>query len=204
MNVNTSMASLTAAAALVLAGTAATAAPMTLNLQGSVTGYEYIDLSANLPTGTAVSLSLTFNDTFSDGSYNFSDDLGPVRGTMTVGSASFSLDGYDPYSYKGGFAGFPLEWVMPRFTGTGPALGGGAFFGLFALITPALTLADDLLLGYGFTTAYPDGFTITNYGYARIGATQYSITPANPVPVPATLPLVALALLAAGWVRRRA
>lgn len=203
MNVMNPMARLTAAAALTLAATAATASPVTLNLQGTVTGYEYIDLGATLPTGAAVSLSLTFDDTFSDGSYDFGDDLGPVSGSMTVGSASFSFDGYDPYSYKGGFAGFPLEWVMPRFTGTGPVLGGGAFYGLFALITPALTLADDLLLGYGFTTAYPDGFTITNFGYARIGATQYSITPAHAVPVPATLSLVALALLAAGWARRR-
>lgn len=204
MNLKTWTTRLVTTAALALAGLAAQAAPMTLNLHGTVTGYEFLDLSAGLPTGAAVNLSLTFNDTFSDGSYDFGDDLGPVSGSMTVGGASFSFNDYVPYSYQGGFGGFPLSWVMPRFTGTGPALGTGDFFGLFAQITPALTLAGDLLLGYGFTTAYPDGITITNYGYARITADSYSFTPANAVPAPATLSLVMLALVAAGWARRRA
>lgn len=199
------MAALAVAATLALAGMTATAAPVTLRLQGTVTGYEFIDLGpSGLPTGAAVNLSLTFNETFSDGSYDFSDDLGPVSGSMTVGSASFAFNGFDPYSYKGGFAGFPLEWVYPRFKGTGPALGTGEFYGLFAQITPALTLVDDLLLGYGFTTTFQDGSSATNFGYARITPGTYSITPANAVPAPATLSLVALSLAAAGWVRRRA
>lgn len=187
-----------------LAPLAAQAAPVTLTLQGHVTGYDYIDLSAHLPVGAAVNLSLSFNETFSDGSYDFGDNLGPVSGSMSVGSAAFTFDGYVPYSYFGGFGGFALEWVTPRFTGTGPMLGGGDLFGLFASFTPGLTLEGELRLGYGFTTAFPDGFTITNFGYARIAADSYSITPAATVPAPATLALAVTALLAAGWSRRRA
>lgn len=195
---------LCAMAVAVLAACApAQAAPVTLNFQGHVTGYDFIDLGAWLPLGAAVSLSLTFNETFSDGSYDFSDALGPVSGSMSVGSASFVFNGYEAYSYQGGFGGFPLAWVMPRFVGNGPVLGGGDLFGLFAQITPALTLVDDLRLGYGFTTVYPDGISITNYGYAKLTADHYTITPTPGVPAPATLVLAATALLAAGAARRR-
>lgn len=204
MNLWKVLARIATAAAVAMASATAPAAPVTLTLQGSVTGYDYIDLgTVGIANGSAVSLSLTFNETWSDGSYDFSDALGPVSGSMTVGSNSFTFDGYVPFSYQGGFAGFSLDWVMPQFTGSGPTLGGGDFFGLFAQITPDLTLVSDLRLGYGFTTVYPDGITVTNYGYARIGADSYSITPAGQVPVPATLSLVMTALLAAGWTRRR-
>lgn len=194
---------LAASSALALACAAAPAAPVTLSLQGTVTGYDYIDLSAHLPTGAAVNLTLNFNDTFSDGSYNFSDNLGPVSGQMTVGAESFVFNGFVPFSYQGDLTGTQLNWVMPQFTGSGPVLGGGDFFGLFARMTPSLTLADDMQLGYGFTTRYPDGFTATSYGYARIHADSYSFTPTVQVPTPATAPLVLMALMLAGVVRRR-
>ena len=194
---------LAASSALALACAAAPAAPVTLSLQGTVTGYDYIDLSSGLPVGAAVNLTLNFNETFSDGSYDFSDNLGPVSGQMSVGGANYVFDDVVPFSYQGGFGGFALGWVMPRFTGTGPVLDGGDFFGLFAQITPGLTLADDLRLGYGFTTRYPDGLTVTNYGYAHIRADSYSFTPTVQVPTPATLPLVRAALLAVGLVRSR-
>lgn len=195
-----------ALAILALAGATATAtaAPVTLSLSSTVVGYEFIDLAAFLPVGAPVTLSLTFNETFSDGTYDFSDALGPVSGSMTVGSASFTFNGFDAYSYKGGFAGFPLDWVMPRFTGTGPTLGGGELYGLFAQITPGLTLDGELRLGYGFTTTFPDGFSITNFGYARIAPGQYSIAPAHAVPAPSTVLLTLLALAAAGGLQRRA
>lgn len=195
-----------ALAILALAGATATAtaAPVTLSLSSTVVGYEFIDLGAFLPVGAPVTLSLTFNETFSDGTYDFSDALGPVTGSMTVGSNSFTFDGVTPFSYQGGFAAFPLDWVMPQFTGTGPTLGGGELYGLFAQITPGLTLDGELRLGYGFPTTFPDGFTITNFGYARIAAGQYSITPAHAVPAPSTALLALLALAAAGALRHRA
>ncbi len=193
-----------AAAALALSAAAADAALVTLTLQGTVTGYDYIDLgTVGMANGSSVSLSLTFNETWSDSSYGFSDTLGPVSGSMTVGTHGFNFSGATPFSYSYDLDTGDVVWVMPRFTGTGPTLGGGDFFGVFAQFSPALTLLSDLRLGYGFTTTDPDGFTITNYGYARITADSYSITPANVVPAPATLSLVMLALVAAGWTGAR-
>ncbi len=207
MNLWNVLARLAAAAAVALASATAPAAPVTLTLQGTVTGYDYIDLSTvGIANGSSVSLSLTFNETWSDSSYSFGDSLGPVSGSMTVGAHSFSFTGADPFSYSYDLGTGDVNWVQPKFTGTGPVLGGGDFFGVFAQFSPALTLLSDLRLGYGFTTNYPDGFTVTNYGYARITADSYTVTPGgpHPVPVPATLSLVMLALLAARVTRRHA
>lgn len=197
MNVCTLLLRLATVASLALATVAAPAAPVTLRLNGQITGHDFIDLgaAAGLTVGTAVSLTLSFNETWSDGTYDFSDPLGPVSGSAQVGGYTFAITGADPFSYTG----FPnaVVKVQPKFTGTGPTLGGGDFFGLFAVFTPALAL-DYLSLGYGFTTAYPDGSTITNYGYALISLDDYSVTPGGPnrLPAPATLPLVMLAALA--------
>lgn len=190
------------AAALLLVASIATAAPVTLNFQGRVTGYDYIDLSAYMPVGDSVSLSLTFNDTFSDGTYSFADDLGPVTGAMTVGSSSFTFDGVTPYSYQFDGAN-QLASVTPHFTGTGPAFGTGELFGLFMSIAPDLTLVGDLALGYGFTTVFENGFSVTSYGYAKLTPDSYSITPAS-VPEPSTFALLALgAVLTLARRRRR-
>ncbi len=191
-----------AAGCVVVASFAAPAAPVTLNLHGAVTGYDYIDLSAGLPVGAVVDLSLTFNETFSDSTYSFADPLVPVSGTMSVGSMNYTFTDANPFSYSYNFTTGEVNWVLPQFTGTGPtAPGGGDFFGLFARFTPALTVSD-LKLGYGFTTVYPE-VTITNYGYANISADRYSITPAGQVPEPATLSLLAAGLVIAGVTRRR-
>jgi hypothetical protein len=207
MNLWKVLARLATAAAVALASATAPAAPVTLTLQGTVSGFDFIDLSAvGIANGSAVSLSLSFNETWSDGSYAFSDVLGPVSGSMTVGAHSFGFTGASPFSYGFNVNTGAAEWVQPLFTGTGPVLGGGDFYGLFAQFTPALTLLGDLRLGYGFTTTYPDGFTITNYGYAVITADSYTVIAGgpNPVPAPATLSLVMLGLLAAGLTRRPA
>lgn len=96
--------------------------------------------------------------------------------------------------------------MQPFFQGAGPTLGSSELFGLYAQFSPGLTLLSDLLLGYGFATAYPDGISVTNHAHARIVADSYSVTPpgGNPVPVPATLPLAMPGLLAAGLARSRA
>lgn len=192
-----------AATAVVFGCVAADAAPVTLTYEGTVTSYSNINLSAGLPLGAAVSLSLTFNETFSDGSYAFSDPLGPVSGSMTVGSLSYQFNGVEPFAYSYDGNTGEVTSVEPMFVGTGPQINGGDFFGLFMSITPALTLASDLMLGYGYTTVF-DGGSSTAYGYANMTATRYDITPVSVVPTPATLPLVMAALFAAGWVRRRA
>lgn len=191
------------ASAAALASAAAAATPVTLTLLGHVSGYEFIDLSTvGIANNSAVNLSLTFNETWSDGSYSFSDVLGPVSGSMSVGSHNFIFNAGNGYSYSSGGGG-GLNWVEPKFLGTGPTLGGGDFFGLFATFTPTLALQGEMYLGYGFTTAYPDGISITSYGYAKIAADSYTITDATVVPEPATLSLAMTGLLAAGFARRR-
>jgi hypothetical protein len=195
-----------AAAAVALASHAAWAGPVTLNLQGHVSGYEFIDLGPlGLGNGAAVNLSLTFNETWSDTTYDFSDPIGPVSGSMTVGALSFTFNDGTPFSYSSNIPAGDVNWVQPQFLGIGPSLGGGDFYGLFAQFTTGLALVNDLTLGYGFTTIYPEGISVTSYGYARITADSYTVTPAdaNAVPAPATLPLVAAALLAVGCTRRR-
>jgi hypothetical protein len=204
MGIRTAFARVAVALSAILACATASAIPVTLDFHGSVTSHDYIDLSAGLPVGAHVDLSLTFNETFSDHTYSFTDDLGPVSGTMTVGSAHYVFNGYNPYSYSYNIPAGDVKWVEPMFLGTGPLIGTGELFGLFALFTPELTLVDDLLLGYGFTTDYGDGASSTAYGYARLTADRYSITPAvTPVPEPATLLLLTAGLLGAAAIRRR-
>jgi hypothetical protein len=196
------------AAALLLVASIATAAPVTLNFQGRVAGYTALAnlMSAYFPVGDSVSLSLTFNETFSDGTYSFADDLGPVTGAMTVGSSSFAFDGVTPYSYQyADFAGQQVAWVTPYFTGTGPTFTGptfgtGTLFGLFMSIATDLTLVGDLQLGYAFTPVVADGSA--TYGYAKLTPDSYSITPAS-VPEPSTFALLALGSVLALARRRR-
>ena len=207
MNLWNTLSRVVATAALTLAAAAAPAAPVTLTLHGTITGYDFIDLGAvaGLTVGTNVDLTLSFNETWSDASYSFADPLGPVSGSATVGAHHFDFTGGNAFAYSYNGNTGDVNWVEPQFTGTGPTLGGGDFFGLFGVITPQMTL-NSLFLGYGFTTTYPDGFSITNYGYAQISLDDYTITPGgpNPVPAPATLSLAMLGLLAAGFARRRA
>ncbi|MDO9074286.1 MAG: hypothetical protein Q7U73_13575 [Rubrivivax sp.] len=191
---------LAAAASLMLATTASQAGPVTLQFNGSVTGYYNGDLSGFAPVGTAAALTLNFNETFSDGSYDFSDNLGPVSGGLTVGSASVAFDGFQAYVYSGGQT---LVSVSPYFTGSGDAPAGASLFGLFMTITPALTVQGPLRLGYGFTTSFSDGSSTTSYRYVEMEGSS-SIVPTGTVPAPATLPLVAMSLLIAGWAGGRA
>jgi hypothetical protein len=194
MNAWKALSNALAAATLALTAAAASAAPVTLSLRGVITGYDFIDFSASagLPVGTAVDLTLTFNETWSDGTYDFADAIGPVSGSATVGANAFSFTGADPFSYSE--TNGAVNWVTPIFTGSGPTLGGGEFFGLFATITPALTL-QRLALGYGFTSGLA-----TSYGYALISLDDYTIAP---VPEPHTLALLAAGLFGIGGATRR-
>lgn len=194
-----------AATGALLAATCATASAtlVTLNLHGTVAGPMSGDLSTGLPIGTQVTLSLTFNETFSDGSYDPADNLGPVSGSAQAGSLSFAFNGFKPNAYGyNSQAPQLVTWVSPLFTGTGPDINGGHFYGLLFSITPALTLLyDTLMLGYAFEVQ-PG---VTSLAYSEIRVEQYTVTPVDPtrVPTPPTLPLVLSALAGFGLLRRR-
>lgn len=176
------------------------ASPVTLTLDGSVTSYENGNLSSvGLTIGLPVHLSLSFNETWSDGTYEFTDVFTPVSGSMTVGSFTYSFDAVTSRVLTG--PPNNVVSVRPTFSGTGPVLGGWDFYGLLVSLTPAMQLTEDLRLGYSL-----DQGQSTLVAYAWITPTSYSVTRApeeNTVPTPATLPLVGLALLALGWTRRR-
>lgn len=198
-----SMARTSLVASMALACAAASAAPVVVHYTGTVSSYDHIDLSAGLPLGAAVTLSLTFNETFADGSYDFADPLGPVSGAMHIGSASFVLDDVEPWTYLPNPSTGGVAWVRPLFKGGGPRIDGADFYGLLAAISPDLQLVGELVVAYGITTTSPHGGSSTAFGYARLATRSVDIRHVGEVPAPPSLPLAMTALLAAGWVRRR-
>ena len=175
-------------------GAQVNALPVTVNYAGNVSGYVFQDalLAPFAPVGTPMSMSLKFNETFSDGSYSFADDLGPVSGTMTLGSYSYVFDGVQPYAYYGS-AVADVTWVEPRFLGSGDTPPGASFFGLFLGVNTDMTLFGSPRLGFGWTDVFENGSSVTNYGYLVFSG-QGTIVPVTQVPEPASISLVALGL----------
>jgi hypothetical protein len=177
----------------------AIAVPVAVNFSGTVNNYGGDGggpLASLVPLGTSVSFSLSFNETFSDGTYSFSDNLGPVTGSLLIGGLSYALDGYQTGGYGTDFSG--LVYVNPQFTGTGPGIGGADFTGLFVPITPDLTFYGNPY--FQFTTHLG---TVTAPYYAYVVG-EGSIDQIGDVPEPGTLALAFLGLLGVFAVRVRA
>ncbi len=149
-----------------------------------------------------MTLSLTFNETYSDRTYSFTDNLGPVSGTMSVGAGNYVFSNYLPFTYSIDSTTGDVLWVGTRFTGSGPAPSGADLFSLFLVITPDMTLFNDPRLGFGWTTQYDSGISVTNYGYVDFTG-EGTISRASRVPEPASIALLGLGLLGLVASRRR-
>lgn len=191
----------TAWAGLACACSATQAAPVQFDYSGTVTGHVASGsnlIAGYLPLGTAMTLSVRFTETFSDGTYSFADDLGPVSGQLQIGTDTWVLDGEQDAPYATDVNTGAIAWVGLHFTGSGPAApGSDGFFGLFVYLTPALTLAYPVQMGFDYAPG-PNGW----YQYATFSGSG-SVAPVGTVPVPATPALVATALLALALTRRR-
>lgn len=194
------------AAVCLLLGVAShsTAALMTASYSGSVTGALYNPQVLNdFPVGTAVSWQFTFDDSFrnltaAQDVFGLADRS--VTGGAQVGSDSIALNHMHLFSYQYNMNTGEILSFNWQVEGTGPTTGnGGEFFGVWLLLDPALNLLGSPRIGYGYTTEYEGGITITSYGYLESEGT-FDLRPAGEVPLPSTLWLMLPAL---AWLGRR-
>lgn len=187
-----------------LCGTAA-AAPVTASYTGAVTGYVNgsTGLDTEFPLGTSVSWQFEFDDAFFalDATSNvFAAATQAVTGSLQAGGQSYTLNQLSLSSYR---YDLPTNAIIDygfQLNGVGPGVPGGDFFAMFMQVDPTYAISSPLI-GFGFTTTFDNGFSVTNYRYLETTG-EYRIDRAT-VPEPSTLGLMGAALALAGFARRR-
>ena len=192
------------AAAFVSAGfMPAHAGQIQMSYTGTVFNYFSLGiLQDDFPIGTAVSMVLTYDDSFIGApTSQFYLGLAPsISGTMTLGSSSYTIDAMrlSYFSY-----GATIDDPSPSYgfhvSGTGPDTDDGEVFSGIGLHFGGGSLGAPNLIGFGNTN-----WQVAHNGYLLISGSTTHQQLGNPVPEPATPALVLAGLLAAGALRRRA
>lgn len=183
---------LTVAVGLATPFTAA-AAPITATYNGAVAGGSANPaVLATFPVGTPFSFSVTFDDGFLALAFPLGFDPAPVSGSLNLGGTVTALTGgFLPFL---SFSGSDILVYGFQFSGVGPQIaGGGDFFGLFLNLNPALGLTAAPQVGYGYTTFFDGGGSVTSYGYVAGGEGGFRVRRAVPAPPAAWLMLAGLA-----------
>lgn len=171
-----------------------------MSYSGSVFGYFSLPiLQDDFPLGTAVSMALTYDDSFIGlPTSQFYLGLAPaISGTMTLGGSVYTLNAMSlSYFSYGATAADPSPNYGFHVSGTGPATGDGEVFSGIDLSFNLTSLGASLLIGFGNTNWF-----VANNGYLLHSGTTSHQRVSNPVPAPGTLALLLAGLGA--WVLGR-
>jgi hypothetical protein len=185
----------------------ASAVPVNATFNGTVSGATgFFDTVLNdFPAGTAASFDVTFDDSrfVDDAALLAGFDVGPVSGSVRLGSLEWLLDAGRIYTYTYLLQpGNPIVSYGLQLTGTGPSIGGGSasLFGLFLSLTPDATPFGSNLPFIGFAYPVPSG---EFYSYADLSGNFRTSRQTTAVPEPGTGLLMCGALLLLLGVRAR-
>lgn len=185
MRLRTSLGALAAACALAVP---AHAGLVKMSYSGQVTGHWSLPiLQDDFPVGTAVSMTLTYDDSFIGqpaGTYYLG--MSPaISGTMTLGSSVYTLNAMRLSYFSYGPA---VDDPSPNYgfhvSGSGPSTDDGEVFSGIGLNFGAGWPGSPNLIGFGNTN-----WQVASNGYLLIAGNTTHEFLNNPVPAPATLAL---------------
>lgn len=178
-----------------LAGVPAHAGLIAMQFSGSVYGHWSLPIvEDDFPVGTAVSMALTYDDSFIGvPATQFYLGLAPaISGTVTVGSSQYQIQSMRlSYFSYGATADDPSPNYGFHAAGTGPATDDGEVFSGIDLFFSAATLGRPTLIGFGNTD-----WQVAHNGYLLVSGTATHERLPSPVPLPGTLWLLLAALSA--------